>query len=205
MTLSIVGAFWIVSFLFVITPGVDWAYAIAAGTRGKVVIPAVSGMLLGHLAATIVVAAGIGALVTNHPITLTIIVIVGALYLLWMGGNLIFKPSAPCSNEEQTSGTWINWLTKGTIVSGLNPKVFLLYLALLPQFTDPSASWSISSQIIILGLIHIFSSAVIYLLVGFGSQAVLKSRPAVAQIVSQVSGVLMIVIALILLSDQILS
>ena len=203
MTLSIVGAFWIVSFLFVITPGVDWAYAIAAGTRGKVVVPAVSGMLLGHLAATILVAAGIGALVTSQPITLTIIVIMGALYLFWMGGNLILKPSVPCSNEEQTSGTWMNWLTNGTIDSGLNPKVFLLYLALLPQFTDPLASWSISSQIVILGLIHIFSSAVIYLLVGFGSQAVLKSRPAVAQIVSQVSGVLMIVIAFILLSDQI--
>jgi len=205
MTLGIVGAFWVVSFLFVITPGVDWAYAIAAGTRGKVVVPAVSGMLLGHLAATIVVAAGIGALVTSQPITLTIIVVIGALYLLWMGGNLILKPSAPSSNEDKASGTWISWLTKGTVVSGLNPKVFLLYLALLPQFTDPSLPWSISSQIITLGLIHIFSSAVIYLLVGFGSQAVLKSRPVVAKIVSQISGVLMIVIALILLSDQILS
>ena len=203
MTLSLVGTFWVVSFLFVITPGVDWAYAIAAGTRGKVVVPAVSGMLLGHLTATIVVATGIGALVTSHPITLTIIVIVGALYLLWMGGNLILKPSMPSSNKGQNSGTWVNWLTKGIFVSGLNPKVFLLYLALLPQFTDPSASWSMLSQIMALGLVHILSSAVIYLLVGFGSQAVLQSRPVVAQIVSRTSGVLMIVIALFLLSDQI--
>ncbi|WP_299661456.1 LysE family translocator [uncultured Psychromonas sp.] len=202
MTLSIIGSFWIVSFLFVITPGVDWAYAIAAGTRGKVVVPAVSGMLLGHLTATMVVAAGIGALVTRHPITLTIIVIIGALYLLWMGWNLIHKPSKLSSHKDQASGTWVSWLTKGTFVSGLNPKVFLLYLALLPQFTDPSESWSISSQIVTLGLVHILSSAVIYLLVGFGAQTVLQSRPVVAQIVSRVSGVLMIMIALVLLSDQ---
>jgi threonine/homoserine/homoserine lactone efflux protein len=205
MTLSMVGAFWVVSFLFVITPGVDWAYAISAGTRGKVVIPAVSGMLLGHLTATILVAAGIGALVASQPITLTIIVIIGAIYLLWMGGNLILKPSTPNTNEDKTSGTWISWLTKGTFVSGLNPKVFLLYLALLPQFIDPTASWSISSQIVILGLVHIFSSAVIYLLVGFSAQAVLQSRPAVAQIISRFSGIFMIFIAIFLLSDQVLS
>lgn len=205
MTLSMVSAFWIVSFLFVITPGVDWAYAISAGTRGKVVLPAVSGMLLGHLTVTIVVAAGIGALVASQPIMLTIIVIIGAIYLLWMGGNLILKPSAPSSNEDQTSGTWISWLTKGTFVSGLNPKVFLLYIALLPQFIDPSASWSISSQIMTLGLIHILSSAVIYLLVGFSAQAVLQSRPVVAQMVSRFSGIFMIIIAFLLLSDQVLS
>ena len=32
MTLALVAAFWAVSILFVITPGVDWAYAISAGT-----------------------------------------------------------------------------------------------------------------------------------------------------------------------------
>ncbi|MGO3346125.1 MAG: LysE family translocator [Marinomonas sp.] len=205
MSLSIVGAFWVVSFLFVITPGVDWAYAIAAGIKGKVVVPAVSGMLLGHLTATIIVAAGIGALVASQPITLTIIVMIGAVYLLWMGANLILKPSAPSANSERASGTWVNWLIKGTFVSGLNPKVFLLYLALLPQFTAQSASWSISSQILTLGLIHIVSTAIVYLLVGFGAQTVLKSRPTVAQLVSRISGVLMIVIAIFLISEQFLA
>ena len=47
-----VAAFWAVSFLFVITPGADWAYAIAAGLRHRVVLPAVGGLVVGHLAAT---------------------------------------------------------------------------------------------------------------------------------------------------------
>jgi threonine/homoserine/homoserine lactone efflux protein len=38
-----VAAFWAVSFLFVVTPGADWAYAIAAGLRHRVVLPAVGG------------------------------------------------------------------------------------------------------------------------------------------------------------------
>lgn len=48
-------AFWALSMMFVITPGADWAYAISAG------------LLLGHLMATLIVAAGIGALVTSVP------------------------------------------------------------------------------------------------------------------------------------------
>ncbi len=39
-------AFWAVSFLFVITPGADWAYAISAGLRGHTVVPAVSAVRL---------------------------------------------------------------------------------------------------------------------------------------------------------------
>ncbi|RLU05792.1 lysine transporter LysE, partial [Pseudomonas prosekii] len=57
MTLSMFVAFWAVSILFVITPGADWAYAISAGLKGRVVMPAVAGLLSGHLIATLVVAA----------------------------------------------------------------------------------------------------------------------------------------------------
>ncbi len=203
MTLNILATFWSVSFLFVITPGVDWAYTISAGTKGKVVVPAVFGLLLGHLIATIVVATGIGALVSSTPLALTVIVIIGALYLVGMGINLIVKPSTPSASKVQNSGSWVKWFTKGTLVSGMNPKVFLLFLALLPQFTDPSTSWPVSVQIITLGLVHILSSGIVYLLVGYSSQAILKSRPLVAQAVSKISGLLMLIIAIFLLNEQI--
>jgi len=48
MAFNIFIAFWSVSILFIITPGADWAYAISAGIKGKVVVPAVAGMLFGH-------------------------------------------------------------------------------------------------------------------------------------------------------------
>jgi threonine/homoserine/homoserine lactone efflux protein len=89
-------------------------------------------------------------------------------------------------------------------VSGLNPKVFLLFLALLPQFTDPTASWPVPMQIIALGLLHAFSCGVVYLLVGFGSRVVLQARPVAAQVVSRLSGAIMIIIAVLLLIEQIL-
>ncbi|MNP60959.1 hypothetical protein D3C76_1560920 [compost metagenome] len=87
-------------------------------------------------------------------------------------------------------------------MSGLNPKVFLLFLALLPQFTDAAAPWPLPMQMIALGLVHTVSCGVIYLLVGFGSQVVLRARPAAARQVSRFSGAAMIVIAVVLFTEQ---
>ncbi|MCU1750361.1 LysE family translocator [Pseudomonas sp. 6D_7.1_Bac1] len=202
MTFSVVVAFWAVSILFIITPGADWAYAISAGLKHRVVIPAVGGLLSGHLIATMIVAGGVGTLVANHPVALSVLTVAGAGYLLWLGANMLARPCAPHADEIQTSGSWKRWALKGLCVSGLNPKVFLLFLALLPQFADTTAPWPVPMQMIALGLVHTFSCGVIYLLVGFGSQVVLRARPAAAHLVSRFSGVAMIIIALVLLIEQ---
>jgi threonine/homoserine/homoserine lactone efflux protein len=53
-----------------------------------------------------------------------------------------------------------------------------------------------------LGVVHLISSGLVYLLVGFGSQSVLRTRPQAAKIVGRISGAAMIVIALGLLAEQ---
>ena len=130
-----VAAFWAVSFLLVITPGADWAYAIAAGLRHRRVLPDVGGLLAGHLAATAVVAAGVAALVARSPLVMTVLTVAGAVYLVWLGIGTLAHPSAPQAATEQATDSWVRQAAKGAGVSGLDPKVFLLLLALLPQFS----------------------------------------------------------------------
>lgn len=204
MTFSVFVAFWAVSILFVITPGADWAYAISAGLKGRVVIPAVGGLLSGHLLATVIVAAGVGTLVVNHPAALSALTVIGAAYLLWLGINMLARPATLHADEIQASVCWKRWAFKGLCVSGMNPKVFLLFLALLPQFTDAAAAWPVPMQMIALGFVHTVSCGVIYLLVGFGSQVVLQARPTAARVVSRFSATAMIVIAVVLLTEQML-
>lgn len=202
MAFSIISAFWLVSILFVITPGVDWAYAISAGLTGRRVVPAVTGLLCGHLFATVIVAAGIGALLAHYPVAILAITMMGAGYLLWIGVSLLLHPPVSKADQCMQVTSSIRWLTKGVCVSGLNPKVFLLFLALLPQFTDPRSDWPVSLQILFLGAIHIVGCGAVYLLVGFGAQAVLKTRPNAAQWMSRFSGCAMVVIAISLVVEQ---
>ena len=82
MSLNILIAFWGVSILFVMTPGIDWAYAISSGIQGKRVLPAVTGLLTGHLMAALIVAAGVGTLVANQPVLLQVLTAVGSLAYL---------------------------------------------------------------------------------------------------------------------------
>lgn len=201
MTISMVSAFWLVSLLFIIIPGADWAYAITAGLKERAVVPAVSGMLLGHLTATLVVAAGVGAFVAKNPLALTVLTLTGAIYLLWLGFGMIKNPPVPTTSQEAQTSPW-RWTVKGIGVSGLNPKVFLLFLALLPQFTDPAAAWSIPQQLIALGLVHIMSCSIVYFTVGFGTKAVLRTRPAIAKAIGLTSGCAMVLIASLLLIEQ---
>ena len=66
--------------------------------------------------------------------------------------------------------------------------MFLLFLALLPQFTDPDADWSLAIQSAVLGLLHVANCAVVYSGVGTGARLVLQARPAAARAVSRFSG-----------------
>lgn len=204
MAFGAVAAFWAVSFLFVITPGADWAYAISAGLRHRTVIPAVGGLLAGHLAATAVVAAGLGAVVAGTPAVLTVLTVAGSAYLVWLGVGVLRSPSIPQAGEEPAPGSWVRQVLKGAGISGLNPKLFLLFLALLPQFTDPNGSWPIAWQIVALGLIHVVSCAVVYTGVGSGARVVLRTRPAAARAVTRVSGVAMVLIGVFLLAEQLM-
>ncbi len=47
-------------------------------------------------------------------------------------------------------------------MSGLNPKVFLLFVALLPQFTDANTGLPVPAQLLALACVHLASSAVVY-------------------------------------------
>jgi threonine/homoserine/homoserine lactone efflux protein len=201
MEIGILAAFWMVSFALVMTPGADWAYAISAGLRGRAIAPAVGGMLLGYLMITLVVAAGLGALVAQMPRILDVLTIVGAAYLLWLGAGVLIRPPVPKEGAQHES-TWLGWVFRGFGISGLNPKALLLFLALLPQFTSKSALWSVFSQITVLGAIQIVNCALVYTLVGIAAKFVLRARPLAARRVSQFSGVAMIAVALMILVER---
>jgi len=205
LAISMLTAFWLLSFSLVITPGADWAYAISAGMRDKAIVPAIVGMLFGYLMITLVVATGVGALVASVPAILTVLTFLGAGYLLWLGGSILAHPSVPTVDDDQASGTWLGWVIRGFATSGGNAKALLLFLALLPQFTSRDGAWSISAQIAAMGLVHIVNCALVYSLVSLGSRIVLRTRPKAARMVSQFSGAAMIAIALFLLIEQYLA
>ncbi|NEB14172.1 LysE family translocator [Streptomyces coelicoflavus] len=202
-----IGAFWSVSFLLVLVPGADWAYAITAGLRHRSVLPAVGGMLGGYVLLTAVVAAGLATAVAGSPTALTVLTAAGAAYLIWLGATTLARPAAPRAEESENAGTgsWVGRAARGAGISGLNPKALLLFLALLPQFAARDSDWPFAAQIVALGLVHTANCAVVYAGVGTTARRILGARPAVAATVSRVSGAAMILVGALLLVERLLA
>lgn len=133
---------------------------------------------------------------------MTALTLAGALYLLWLRIGVLRHPPVPEAGAGSAPAPLWRELCRGASVSGLNPKVFLLFLALLPQFIDPAARWPVWLQISAMGLLHVLCCCLVYLAVGFGSHAVLRTRPQAARGVGRLSGVVMIGFGSTLLLNQ---
>lgn len=144
-------------------------------------------------------------LVATRPFAMMMLILLGAGYLIWLGYNLLIDPPVPTSVGEVAMQSSLMWVGKGLCVSGLNPKVFLLFLALLPQFLDASGRWPTSVQMMLLGAVHVVNCLMVYALVAGCSMRVLRTRPLAALTIGRISGAVMIGLGLLILTDHFIS
>lgn len=191
-------AFWGVTLLLIAVPGPDWAFVLATGARDRSVLPAVTGLMLGYVLLTGVVAVGLAALLARSSIALTALTLAGAGYLAYLGVALLRHPATTAGVAPGGSR-----MLRGIAVSGLNPKGLLLFLAVLPQFADRHAAWPVAAQLAVLGSVFVATCGAFYTLLGFGARTVSALRPSATRLVSRISGAAMIAVALLLVLDRI--
>lgn len=192
------------------TPGPDWAYSIAAGLGRRSFVPAVAGLCSGYVLHTILLAAGIAALMAAIPSLLLWLTVAGALYLLWLGATTAKSwrsagfAAVGSSGELAAAdgGTGLRAYLQGFGTSSINPKGLLFFVALTPQFIRPDAAFSVPAQSLVLGLTFVASTAVIYTLVAAGSRRLLRSRPGAARGITLCSGIIMLGLGAVLLAEQ---
>jgi threonine/homoserine/homoserine lactone efflux protein len=204
MAASSVAAFWAIAAVLVAVPGPDWAFVLSSGVRSPTVVPAVGGIVLGYAGITVVVAAGVGALVAKSPAALATLTIVGGLYLMWHGARTFARDSAPSAAAHPAAAGRTPWetLARGMGVSALNPKGLLLFLALLPQFTDAAGDWPLPMQLGLLGLVFMLTCAIFYLCLGSLARSILRARPVAARLIARLSGAAMVAVGALLLIDR---
>ncbi|WP_104086832.1 LysE family translocator [Arthrobacter sp. GMC3] len=203
---AIIG-FLIVAVTLTCTPGPDWAYSISAGLRERSFAPAIAGLCSGYILHTILLAAGIAALMAAVPALLLWLTVVGALYLLWLGVSTVKSWrgagfTTDTSGSTGGAGTHLGAFLNGFGVSSINPKGMLLFLALTPQFISPHAAFPVPVQSVILGLTFVASAAIIYTVVAAGSRKLLRSRPGAARGITLASGIIMCGLGAVLLVEQ---
>jgi threonine/homoserine/homoserine lactone efflux protein len=153
--------FALVSLGIVLTPGPNMVYLISRSiTQGPVAgMVSLGGVALGFVFYMLCAAFGITALLFAIPFAYDALRLAGVVYLLWLAWQAL-KPGgrSPFQVRELMVDSQRRLFAMGFLTNLLNPKIAMLYLALMPQFIDP-AGGSVLTQSLALGGIQIAISA----------------------------------------------
>ncbi|MEV4645232.1 LysE family translocator [Saccharopolyspora sp. NPDC049426] len=136
----------IVELGMVLTPGPNMVYlasrATSQGRRAGLV--SLAGVGLGFLVYLVAAAAGLSALFVAVPEAYHVVKLLGAAYLAWMAWQILRPGGAsPFELRDLVPHSPARLFGTGLLTNLLNPKIALLYTALIPQFVDPAlgATW----------------------------------------------------------------
>lgn len=166
-----------------VTPGPAMLYVLSRtlhGGRREGVLSAL-GNAIGDVAHVLAAALGLSALLAASPVTFTLVQVVGAGYLMFLGAQAIVlrrsdKPSPGGMASGGTSGYARSPLVQGVIVESLNPKTALYFVALLPHFVHPERA-AAPLVIATLGLIVVATAMVTDIIVAFTASALRGRLP----------------------------
>ena len=174
--------FALVSLGMVLTPGPNMIYLISRSiTQGAAAgIVSLGGVALGFVFYMLCAAFGITALLFAIPYAYDALRFAGAAYLLWLAWQAL-KPGgrSPFQVKRLDVDGPRKLFAMGFVTNLLNPKIAMLYLALLPQFIDPTAG-SALTQSLALGAIQIVISVSVNAMIALAAGSIalfLGSRP----------------------------
>lgn len=142
--------------VLVVVPGPSVLFivgrALAHGRRAA--LTSVAGNTTGAALVVVVVALGFGAVAAQSVAVFTVLKLVGAAYLVYLGvqtirhrGDLAAALGGGASGAVDRRLYW-----QGVVVGATNPKVLVFFAAVLPQFVDVRAG-DATTQMLVLGLL----------------------------------------------------
>jgi RhtB (resistance to homoserine/threonine) family protein len=146
MTLSHILAFAGVMLLGAMSPGPDFAVVVrrAVAGRGSGMLTAL-GVAVGVVVWAVAAATGVAALLAASATAFTVIKLVGAAYLGYLGVRALLSAArrGPAAEAEQAApakaGAWAAF-RQGLLCNVLNPKAAAFFVALIPQFLGSNAT-----------------------------------------------------------------
>ncbi len=196
MSFELWAAFALASAIVVLIPGptvlLVISYALGHGRRPALAI--VAGVALGDFTAMTASILGVGALLAASATLFTALKWVGAAYLVYLGIRLwrapVMEPAAPGAAAQalDTRRAFFH----AYVVTALNPKSIVFFVAFLPQFLDSAGN--VALQLVafeITFLVLATANAAAYALMASMARGAIR-KPAVQKAVNRAGGSLMI-------------
>jgi threonine/homoserine/homoserine lactone efflux protein len=190
-------AFALVAFALIVVPGPSVLFtigrALALGKRAA--LETVLGNAAGQYVQLTAVALGVGAVVQRSVALFNTVKLVGAAYLVYLGVRAFRNRRALAAMlvEDRPPPSRRRILREGFVVGVTNPKSLAFFVAVLPQFVDPSGY--VFAQIMFLGLVWVaiaLTSDSIWALVAGQARSWLGQSPKRLEVIGGTGGVMII-------------
>lgn len=186
-------------FGIIIVPGMDMTFVLANALAGgrRLGLYATAGVVAGGVVHVVIGALGVGAVLKLFPALYNVLLLVGALYIAWIGLCLLCSGAAlgaiPAARSRDAAAAF----QQGMLTCLLNPKAYLFMFAVFPQFLRPEAG-GIWLQATILGVIIAVTQFGVYgglAVAAGGGRGILAGHPRAEAALGRAVGVLLIVVA----------
>jgi threonine/homoserine/homoserine lactone efflux protein len=196
LDMSLIPGFLIAVILINISPGPEMIFVVstAVSSGKKQGMYASLGTACGSTIHVLLVACGLAVVLSTSLVVFTVIKILGAVYLCYLGVKAIVSRSTTVVPETNGFKKNQNAYKKGFFVGVLNPKSVIFFLAFLPQFINPEIG-SYSFQVVSLGLFTVFAGVaveVVIILLVDRIVGVLRGNRRIMMMIDKLSGLVLI-------------
>ena len=177
-------AFFAASCLIAVSPGsgavLSMSHGLSFGVRKT--SATIFGLQLGLLLILLVAGAGVGSLLLASEVAFSIVKVLGACYLIYVGfSQWRAGDASPVEGDEEApAGTWRKRCLSGFLTNATNPKGIIFMVAVMPQFmTDARPLWT---QLLVMAATTVAVDVVVMHSYAFGASALrrlLRSARAV--------------------------
>ncbi|MFG1497881.1 LysE family translocator [Saccharospirillum sp. HFRX-1] len=146
-----------------LSPGPDIAFILGQTLRNgrRFGFAAMLGIWTGAGLHVVMAAVGLSAIVATSALAFSVVKWIGAAYLVWLGVKMLMsRGDAFISKEGNRHQQMLSIYWQGILVSALNPKVAVFFLAFLPQFVVEGAGPA-TAQLFLHGVLIIVVAAFI--------------------------------------------
>lgn len=176
-----------------LSPGPDIAFILGQTLRGgrKAGFAAVGGVWSGTLVHVALASLGLSAILASSATAFALVKWAGAAYLIYLGFLALRSDGGEfvADVQEHVISNW-RVLQQGVLVSLMNPKVAIFFLAFLPQFVVEGAG-PVWAQLALHGCLVIVVAAVIeppLVLLGDRLSGGLRARPGIGRWLDRMMG-----------------
>ena len=149
--------FGLAAFILIVIPGPSVVFVVsrAVSYGHRIALASVVGNTSGLFVVMTLVAVGLGTIVAESIAVFTVIKLLGAAYLVWLGVQALrhrreMQVDAAAGRPPLAPRAAVR---QGFVVGISNPKGFLIFAALLPPFVDPAGS--VPAQMFVLGSVAV--------------------------------------------------